>query len=226
MNKWIGEEWRDIKGYEGYYKISNKGRVKSFVGWDGRKYVHREKLLKPYIEETGNNYSRLVIGLNKKKKREEFKVHQLVARAFIPNPKNRKEINHIDGNPFNNKVENLEWCTHGENMIHAIKTGLKAIIYIPKSELVNLYVKQGKTQAEIADIYNVSTTVVRSRLEKYGIRIKSTGESRIKYNLTKDFISEQLKIKSQSQLAKEIGCDQSLISHYKKRIDERGEIYA
>ena len=102
------EEWRDIKGYEGKYQVSNLGRVKS-----------RHKILKP-----NNVKGYLYVYPSKNSKKEALKVHRLVAEAFIDNPENKPEVNHIDGNKENNRVENLEWCTKSENMQHAIKTGL------------------------------------------------------------------------------------------------------
>lgn len=149
-------------------------------------------------------------------------MHRLVAFAFIPNPLNKPCINHKDGNPFNNNVENLEWCTQQENVIHAVETGLKKTYKFDKNELIKLYKINGLKG--VAKIYNVSATPIKRALIKYGILIKHTGRQ-IKYNITKELILDGLKTKSQKQLAKEIGCQQTLISIYLKRINTRGEIY-
>lgn len=109
------EEWKDIKDYEGLYQISNTGKVKSL-------YRDTEKILIGDVIRSGKGY--LSVGLTKNKKVKSFLTHRLVAQAFIPNPENKPEVNHIDGNTLNNNVSNLEWCTHRENINHAWKTGL------------------------------------------------------------------------------------------------------
>lgn len=101
------EIWKDIKNYEGYYQVSNFGRIKSLKCWNGYKYIDKERLLNPYKQETGNNYYRNVVTLTKNKERKQYKVHRLVAEAFIDNPNNYPVINHKDGNPLNNNVDNL-----------------------------------------------------------------------------------------------------------------------
>ncbi len=112
------EIWKDIYGYEGAYKVSNLGRIQSLL----RKNT-KGKILNP----AKNNRGYLRLGLCFKGKIRYDSVHRLVAEAFIPNPKNLPEVNHIDGNKLNNRVENLEWVTKGENQIHAYKTGLRKI---------------------------------------------------------------------------------------------------
>ena len=115
------EVWKDINGYEGLFQISNLGRVKrlekSFIDSIGRKYNYKEKIYK--LQKDNNGY--LLVTLPKSKL---FRVHRLVANAFLENPNNLKEINHIDGNKSNANVLNLEWVTHKENMKHALESGL------------------------------------------------------------------------------------------------------
>ena len=106
------EIWRDICGYEGLYQVSNFGRVKSLR-------FGREKLLKVGVSNTG--YANVSLIKNKSKK--TFHVHVLVAVTFLPNPENKREVNHIDGDKQNNRVENLEWVTGSENTRHAIQNG-------------------------------------------------------------------------------------------------------
>ena len=115
------EIWRDIKGYEGLYQISNLGRVKSLGRKSYSNVCLKDKILNPALE-CKNGYKRVCLCKDGKEKR--IKVHRLVAQAFIPNPDNKPIINHKDGNKINNSVENLEWCTYKENAQHAIKTGL------------------------------------------------------------------------------------------------------
>ena len=108
-----GEIWRDIEGFEGHYQISNYGRVKSFK--NGEVIIR-----KPHVDKDGY----LQICFCDKSNHKWFKVHRLVAIAFIPNPENKETINHIDGCKMNNFVENLEWATRTENNQHAVRIGL------------------------------------------------------------------------------------------------------
>lgn len=103
----LNEEFRDIKGFEGLYQVSNYGRVKSLYGYNGQKHYARIKILKAL--NNGKDY--LSVSLIKNKKLSYSKIHRLVAQAFIPNDKNYSCINHKDYNRGNNRVENLEWCT-------------------------------------------------------------------------------------------------------------------
>lgn len=113
------EQWKDIKGYEGLYQVSNYGRVKSLTY---RKCVHGIRtisnaniVLSPF--DNGNGY--LTISLTRNQKRKNFYVHRLVAENFINNPNKFNVVNHKDFNRKNNKVENLEWCTQKYNTNHA-----------------------------------------------------------------------------------------------------------
>ena len=109
----INEIFKDVKGYEGYYEVSNLGRVRS-TSYKGI------KILKPSITKSG--YLNVIFCINQK--REHKLVHRLVAETFIPNPKNKPQVNHINGIKTDNRVENLEWCTASENGLHAYKNGL------------------------------------------------------------------------------------------------------
>lgn len=117
------EIWKDIKNYEGLYQISNLGRVKSLKTWirQYNNYVEKERLLKPCVNSVGY----YIVVLYKDKHKKTFSLHRLIAQAFIPNPNNYPQINHIDGNKKNFNINNLEWCTQSYNMIHAFKNGLE-----------------------------------------------------------------------------------------------------
>lgn len=105
------EVWKDIKGYEGKYKISNLGRIlMSGIHSNGRKYG--EKIKKTRVDKNGYEYANLTDWEGNVKTR---KIHQLVACAFIPNTENKPCIDHIDCNRTNNNVSNLRWVTHKEN---------------------------------------------------------------------------------------------------------------
>lgn len=110
------EIWKDIVDYEGLYQVSNLGRIKTLsknkVTPDGRVGKTKEKIM----QINHNNWGYCTIALSKKGKKKRFRIHRLVAEAFIDNPNNYKEINHIDCNKDNNKVENLEWCTRSYNV--------------------------------------------------------------------------------------------------------------
>ena len=118
------EVWKDIKGYEGLYQVSNLGRVKSLA---------RKIKLKQYIKDTPemvmkldlNRRGYLYVHLCKNGKYKAYRVHRLVADAFVENPEHKEQVNHIDRNVLNNKSCNLEWCTNAENMEHAKKTGFR-----------------------------------------------------------------------------------------------------
>lgn len=109
------EIWKDIKGYEGLYQVSNLGNIKSL-----KRNTTHERILVPRVGRDGYKY----VGLCKDGIIKTKKIHRLVAETFIPNPTNLSQINHKDGNKINNLLENLEWCNASYNQKHAIKLGL------------------------------------------------------------------------------------------------------
>ena len=128
------EEWRDIKGYEGLYQISNLGRVKSLnrviIYSDGRNYFYKEKILKLRKDTIGYLYAHLC----KNNVSKYYSVHRLVAEAFLENPNNYPCINHKDENKEKNNVNNLEWCTYLYNNNYGTRT--ERII---KGKLISIY---------------------------------------------------------------------------------------
>jgi hypothetical protein len=106
------EIWKDILGYEGKYQVSNAGKIKNVV---------RGTIKAGQIQKDG--YEKLV--LYKDNFYKSYYVHRLVLTTFIGNGKDKDQANHLDGNKANNYLENLEWCTRGENMKHADKLGLR-----------------------------------------------------------------------------------------------------
>lgn len=106
MMCYSNEIWKDIKGYEGKYQISNCGRLKSLIPYRGQ----REHLRKPSLAGAGYYYVTLA------PQNECRYIHRLVAETFIPNPDNLPEVNHKDEDKRNNHLENLEWCSHLYNI--------------------------------------------------------------------------------------------------------------
>ena len=117
------EIWKDIDGYQGLYQVSSYGRIKSLSHVNHLGRLRPECILGARLSDRG--YHTCVLYNNGKPK--SFRVHQLVGKAFIPNPLNKPHINHLDGVKGNNMVENLEWVTISENQKHAFKTGLNRI---------------------------------------------------------------------------------------------------
>ena len=117
MFKIANEIWKIIEEHPNY-KVSNLGRVRSLGFIMNNGHFRKGKILKLH-DNTTRGYLR--VNLNGKWKR----VHRLVAQAFIPNPNNKPQVNHKDGNKLNNKVENLEWCTPSENLKHSFDIGLR-----------------------------------------------------------------------------------------------------
>lgn len=132
------EIWKDIPNYEGIYQASNLGRIKSIKTGKIRKNVQYGLYLSIQLCKNGKN--------------KLHYVHRLIALTFIPNPSNKPQINHINGIKTDNRVENLEWTTQSENVIHAIKIGLKTEEQVNKSvnamkkknSKVLLQIKNGK----------------------------------------------------------------------------------
>ncbi len=116
----LEEIWKDIEGFNGFYQVSNLGRIKSLGGWCG---TAKKKERIRILSHTKDGY--LKVRLMYKGKDITCRVHRLVAEAFIPNPKKLETVNHIDGNKENNVVNNLEWCDRTYQMEHAYKLKLK-----------------------------------------------------------------------------------------------------
>lgn len=110
------EIWKEIERYDGAYMISNLGRIKSMSRLSKQNHKLPEKILSP----SHNNSGYCDISLQYEGKRYHEKIHRLVAKAFVPNPRHLNEVDHIDGNKDNNRWENLRWCTHSENHLNPI----------------------------------------------------------------------------------------------------------
>jgi hypothetical protein len=165
-----GEIWKDVLGREGEYQVSNFGRVKSLERRSAHKKIHnriiKEKILKPYLGIYYSVYFAKKEGVSKGKL-----VHRLIAIAFIPNPKNKYAVNHINGVKTDNRIENLEWCTKGENERHAYKVCGKInalrkltpddVQYIRKHHIKGVGSRKGTTPI-LALKFNVCSKTIRN----------------------------------------------------------------
>ena len=178
------EIWKDIKGYEGLYQVSNYGRVKRIKRLRNNKYNKpsvdtRTQYMKPW--DNGNGYK--VVSLVKKHKRKNHYVHRLVAEHFIENIYNKRQVNHKDFDRNNNKIDNLEWATAKENTSwsrpnyakhHKCKTntGLRYIIFREERNLYRVIInKKEKTFKNLEKAKEYRDKIIAERGEEFGGRI-------------------------------------------------------
>ena len=181
---------KDIIGYEGLYAVTEDGKVWSYPkrvnSYEGswmiqHEYVNRKNRITPHVQYT--------VPLSKNGKRTRCQVHRLVAQAYIPNPENKPQINHKDGNPLNNNIDNLEWVTQSENMRHAQESGM-----------LNQFTEKSMANRSIQGKKNQHNTVKARQL------------------FTMDEVAEIKKtfaegVKSARAIARELGCSNNTISN-------------
>lgn len=130
MEVFILECWKDVVGFEGLYEVSTRGRVRSIdriiIRKNGTKLPIKGRILPQYKKRGNSKLCRYQVNLSKNGKKYSKSVHRLVAMAFIPNPLNLPEVNHIDENPLNNVVWNLEWCSSEYNHNYGTRNARQA----------------------------------------------------------------------------------------------------
>lgn len=154
------EIWKPVIGYEGLYEVSSFGRIKSI-------YYNKEKILIPNKHFPSKKYTSLCINLWKEKKSKQLILSRIVAKAFIPNPENKPCVNHIDNNPLNNYVSNLEWVTYKENTQHALKNNRLNKLDLEKINNIKRLRKEKFSYSKIANIYRCSWQSIQQIDKKY-----------------------------------------------------------
>lgn len=170
------EIFESIKGYEGMYEISNFGRVKSLqktTKFGLRFKTYPEKILLP--QNNNNGYLKVILGGKNKY------IHRLVAEAFIPNPENKPQVNHKDGNKKNNHVDNLEWATSKEDSDHKHSMGLVDYSKLSRKGITNgnskltnedvkrireVYLARKYSRRKLAKEYSVSVNTIDKILDR------------------------------------------------------------
>lgn len=205
------EIFKDVVGFEGLYVVSNEGNIFG---------LKRGKVLKA----TPNKYGYLQLELNKDNKPHYFKVARLVAIAFIPNPDNKENVNHIDGNKVNNNVKNLEWVTAQENTQHAIDTGLRKtkLNMEQVGEIRKLHAK-GVTCVQLGKLFNVTRCsilqVVKGAVYDDDNAVKNAYIARTA-KVTPDLRDEVMELLSSGEkpknIAAKVGISPSAVSQIKR----------
>jgi len=186
MENKFTEEWRIIPRFMEAYEVSNAGSVRSLPrevsfshkGRIGSLSFPKEKILTPILSKHGYFF----VNLSRGGIRKRAKIHQLVAQAFIPNPENKRYINHINGIKTDNRANNLEWCTSSENSLHAFSIGLRRVekgrnnkqsIPISQFNLDGTLVKDWESMGEVRrltglSIGNISACIHGKQKTAYG----------------------------------------------------------
>lgn len=225
LNRVALENWKPVKGYEDLYAVSNTGMVKSYDRkvWNGNGYYNKKgRILKKSKTTTG--YWK--VELYKAGKRKSKKIHRLVAKSFIPRVDGKNLINHKDGNPLNNNVNNLEWCNQSENMQHAYDTGLIDSNFTKyKEEITREYIVNKDTNVKgLSQKYNCSETSIRKHLKNKGIKIRGISHVKDIYKIDRNKMvicfDEGL---GNKEIARKFNANSALIATYRYK-HKKGEL--
>jgi len=211
---------KEIKNYEGLYTISNKGVIRS---------LYTGKIIKQYL----NRYGYYQVRLYKNNKPRNCTVHRLVAETFIPNIHNAESVNHIDGNKTNNKVENLEWCSSGENFSKAYHAGLIAkgnlngnsIFNEEQVRFIRDAYKSGYSERRLARVFNTTHDVIDDIISRKSYSNVSDTKKNEQYSyLVIQVIKNLLKRFSYTEVIEITGLDKNRIKAIYFRLKKQNSI--
>ena len=210
------EVWKDVPGYEGYYKASNLGKIKSVErivkhNCGGPKKIN-ERILKGYI----NRYGYIRVDLSKEGINKQFSAHRIVALTFLG--ESDLVVNHIDGVKTNNNINNLEYVTSKENTAHAVRTGLiKNNSRINKDNIIKDY-QNGSRLRELEKKYNTSHHDIRNILSENNVIIESKGIRRRRYQVDENELRQLIKDGfNNSEIAKKMNVSRHC-SRYRRKL--------
>lgn len=177
INPLLNEEFRDIFNYAGLYQVSNYGRIKSLYYFNkNRVFRYEPHILKNFKQKDGYCFN----ALYKNGIKKQFRTHRIVATAFLPNSNNLPEVNHIDCNRSNNRLDNLEWCTTSYNVKYSFIVGNKVMPQKLKEMIKNFKgEKNPNSKLKEKDVIDIRKKI------KEGIPIKEIAKQ---YNLNPDYL--------------------------------------
>jgi hypothetical protein len=169
----IEELWKPIKGFEQFYEASNLGRIKSIgriVHQTHMDKYKKERMMTPYLNPKKYLCTKLYDGFDNSK---SFTIHKIIALTFLENPNNYIEVNHVDGNKVNNRVDNIEWCSRSHNVRETYRLGLKdpskymgsgnKTSKLTEEQVLSIreeYKNKSLNQRQLAIKYNVGNTLI------------------------------------------------------------------